>query len=81
MTNQHSAERAEKQFRQKIASLIGTVTHTQVLAEQALEQAGLFMEAREMEESDTLRSLENLVCVCDETTSALYNEFRKGGME
>ena len=81
MRNQHSAERAEKQFRQKITALIGTVTHTQVLAEQALEQAGLFMDVLEMDESDTLHSLENLVCVCDETTSSLYNEYRKGGKQ
>ena len=40
MTNQNSAERAEKQYRLKVASLLGSVTHAQVLADQALEQAG-----------------------------------------
>lgn len=39
-TNQHSTERAKKQYRLKVASLLGSVTHAQVLADQALELAG-----------------------------------------
>lgn len=79
--NQISAERAEKQYRLKIASLLGSVTHAQVLADQALEQAGFFMDEREMEESDIIRTLENFSCVCDETLEDLFNEYRKGGLE
>lgn len=80
-TNQNLAERAEKQYRLKIASLIGSVTYVQVLADQALEQAGFFMDEREMEESDIIRSLENFSCVCDEVLEDLLNEYRKGGLE
>lgn len=77
MTNQHSAERAEKQFRQKIASLIGIVVHAQTVADQAREQAGLFMGSQELEDSDTCRVLENLSCVCEETLEILYNEHKR----
>lgn len=76
MTNQHSAERAEKQYRLKIASLLGSVTHTQVLADTALEQAGLFMDDQELEESDVIRALENFSCVCEEVLEVLFNEYR-----
>lgn len=76
MTNQNSAERAEKQYRLKIASLIGIVTHAQTVADQALEQAALFMDERELEGSDTCRVLENLSCSCEEALEVLYNEYR-----
>lgn len=80
MTNQNLAERAEKQYRLKVASLLGSVTHTQVLADQALEQAGLFMDDRDLEESDVVRALENFSCVCEETLEVLFNEYRNKGL-
>ena len=80
MTNQNSTERAEKQYRLKVASLLGSVTHTQVLADQALEQAGFFMDDRELEESDVIRALENFSCVCEETLEVLFNEYRNKGL-
>lgn len=80
MTNQNLAERAEKQYRLKVASLLGSVTHTQVLADQALEQAGLFMDDRDLEESDVGRALENFSCVCEETLEVLFNEYRNKGL-
>lgn len=80
MTNQNLAERAEKQYRLKVASLLGSVTHTQVLADQALEQAGFFMDDQELEESDVIRALENFSCVCEETLEVLFNEYRNKGL-
>ena len=80
MTNQNSTERAEKQYRLKVASLLGSVTHTQVLADQALEQAGFFMDDQELEESDVIRALENFSCVCEETLEVLFNEYRNKGL-
>ena len=80
MTNQNLAERAEKQYRLKVASLLGSVTHTQVLADQALEQADFFMDDHEMEESDIIRTLENFSCVCEETSEVLFNEYRNKGL-
>ena len=80
MTNQNLAERAEKQYRLKVASLLGSVTHTQVLADQALEQAGFFMDDQELEESDVIRTLENISCVCEETLEVLFNEYRNKGL-
>lgn len=80
MTNLNLAERAEKQYRLKVASLLGSVTHTQVLADQALEQAGFFMDDQELEESDVIRTLENISCVCEETLEVLFNEYRNKGL-
>lgn len=81
MTNQYSPERAEKQYRLKIASLIGIVTHAQTVADQARELAAQFMDDRELEDSDTCRVLENLSCSCEEALEVLYNEYRKGGRQ
>lgn len=80
MKKQNSAERAGKQYRLKIASLLGSVTHAQVLADTALEQAGFFMDDRELEESDVIRALENFSCVCDETLEVLFNEYKNKGL-
>ena len=80
MKNKNSAERAEKQYRLKVASLLGSVTHAQVLADQALEQAGFFMDDHELEESDVIRALENFSCVCDETLEVLFNEYKNKGL-
>ena len=80
MTNKNSSERAEKQYRLKVASLLGSVTHAQVLADQAQELAGLFMEDRDLEESDVIRALENFSCVCEETLEVLFNEYKNRGL-
>ena len=81
MRKKELTERAEKQYRQKIAILIGIVTHTQTVSDQAREQAALFMDDRELEDSDACRVLENLSCSCEEALDVLYSEYRKGGRQ
>ena len=63
-------------YRQKLRSLVGTVLHTQNMADQAMALARLTMTAQEMENSDTLHVIENLSCVCEEALEVLYNEIK-----
>ena len=42
--------------------------------------AGLFMDDRDLEESDVVRALENFSCVCEETLEVLFNEYRNKGL-
>lgn len=71
-------KKQEAQFKNKLRTMIGCVTHMQVVADQAMEMAGLFMTAEEADGSDTLRVIENLSCVCEEALQVLYEELQKG---
>ena len=71
-------KKQEAQFKNKLRSMIGCVTHMQVVADQAMEMAGRFMTAEEADESDVLRVIENLSCVCEEALQVLYEELQKG---
>jgi U3 small nucleolar RNA-associated protein 14 len=71
-------KRQEGQFKQKLRTLIGCVTHTQNIADQAMELAKSLMTDEEQNDSDTLRVIENLSCVCEEALEMLYEELRKG---
>ena len=71
-------KKAEKQFRQKVRTLIGSVTHTQNIADQAMEVARSYMTETEWEDSDACRVIENLSCVCEEALQTLCEELQKG---
>ena len=71
-------KKQDAQFKNKLRTMIGCVTHMQVVADQAMEMAGLFMTAEEADGSDTLRVIENLSCVCEEALQVLYEELKKG---
>lgn len=71
-------KKQEAQFKNKLRTMIGCVTHMQVVADQAMEMAGRFMTAEEADESDVLRVIENLSCVCEEALQVLYEELQKG---
>ncbi len=71
-------ERQEAQFRQKLRALIGSVTHTQNIADQAMALAKDLMTEAEQEDSDALRVMENVSCVCEEALQALCEELKKG---
>ena len=66
-------ERAEKQYRQKLASLLGLVARVQIMADQAMELADML---EDDEESDTFRVLNNFSCVCEETLETVYNKLK-----
>ena len=71
-------KKQEAQFKNKLRTMIGCVTHMQVVADQAMEMAGRFMTEEEADESDVLRVIENLSCVCEEALQVLYEELQKG---
>lgn len=71
-------KRREAQFRQKLRTLIGCVTHTQNIADQAMSLGGSLMTAAERNDSDALRVIENLSCSCEEALQVLYEELQKG---
>ena len=71
-------KKQEAQFKNKLRTMIGCVTHMQVVADQAMEMAGRFMTAEEADGSDTLRVIENVSCVCEEALQVFYEELQKG---
>lgn len=71
-------KKQEAQFKNKLRTMIGCVTHMQVVADQAMEMAGRFMTEDESDNSDALRVIENLSCVCEEALQVLYEELQKG---
>ena len=71
-------KKQDAQFKNKLRTMIGCVTHMQVVADQAMEMAGRFMTAEEADGSDVLRVIENLSCVCEEALQVFYEELQKG---
>ena len=68
----------KEQWRQKLMALVGCVTHTQVVADQAIGIANKFMRYDEMDGSDAVRAVENLSCVCEEAMQVICAELAKG---
>lgn len=76
MAKRQETEKWKKQWRHKLMTLVGCVTHTQVVADQAIELAGKFMRYDEMDENDAVRVIENLSCACEEALEVLFNEIK-----
>ena len=66
----------KEQYRQKLRSLVGTVLHTQNMADQAMTLARRAMTASEAADNDALRVMESLSCACEEALEVLFNEIR-----
>lgn len=77
MTKTLDKKRQEGQFKQKLRTLIGCVTHTQNIADQAMELARSLLTVAEQNDSDALRVIENLSCVCEELLEVIYGELKK----
>ena len=71
-------EKLEAQFKQKLRTLIGSVTHTQNVADQALALAKGLMTEAEQADSDACRVIENVSCVCEEALQVLCEELQRG---
>lgn len=71
-------EKQKEQFKQKLRTLIGCVTHTQNIADQTMALGRSLMAVAEQNDSDTLRVIENLSCVCEEALEVLYGELKRG---
>lgn len=71
-------EKLEAQYKQKLRALIGSVTHTQNIADQALALAKGLMTETEQADSDACRVIENVSCVCEEALQVLCEELQRG---
>lgn len=71
-------EKLKAQFKQKLRILIGSVTHTQNIADQALALAKDIMTEAEQVDSDAYRVIENVSCACEEALQALCEELQRG---
>ena len=71
-------EKQKEQFKQKLRTLIGCVTHTQNIADQATALGRSLMAVAEQNDSDTLRVIENLSFVCEEALEVLCGELKRG---
>lgn len=71
-------EKQEAQYKQKLRTLIGSVTHTQNIADQALALAKNLMTEAEQEDSDACRVIENVSCACEEALQVLCEELQRG---
>ena len=71
-------EKLKAQFKQKLRTLIGSTTHTQNIADQALAMAKGLMTEAEQNDSDACRVIENVSCVCEEALQVLCEELQKG---
>lgn len=78
MAKKQDMEKQKEQWRQKLTSLVGCVTHTQVVADQAIGIANKFMRCDEMDGSDAVRVVEYLSCACEEAMQVICAELAKG---
>ena len=67
----------EKQFNQKLRTMISCVIHTQNVADQAMDIAGRLLNDEEKSDSDAYRVIENVSCVCEEAIQVLCEELQK----
>lgn len=64
MAKNFNQGRAERQFKQKLRTMISSAAHTQNIADQAMDLAGQFMTEDAISNSDAYRVIENVSCVC-----------------
>ena len=76
--NFNQGRRAERQFKQKLRTMISSAAHTQNIADQAMDLAGQFMTEDAISNSDAYRVIENVSCVCEEAMQVLIEELKKG---
>ena len=75
--NFNQGRRAERQFKQKLRTMISSAAHTQNIADQAMDLAGQFMTKDAISNSDAYRVLENVTCVCEDALRVLCNAIGK----
>lgn len=78
MAKRQDNEKLREQWRHKLMTLVRCVTHTQVVADQAIGLANRFMKYDEMDDSDAVRTVENLSCMCEEALQVICAELAKG---
>ena len=78
MAKKQDSEKLKELWRHKLMTLMGCVTHTQVVADQAIGIANKSMKYDEMDDSDAVRVVENLSCMCEEAMQVICAELAKG---
>ena len=78
MAKKQDSEKLKELWRHKLMTLMGCVTHTQVVADQAIGIANKSMKYDEMDDSDAVRVVENLSCACEEAMQVICAELAKG---
>lgn len=68
----------EARIKQKIRTLIGSVTHTQNVVDQMLVLLKSNLTEDEQNESDVFRVTECLSCACEEALQVLFEELKRG---
>lgn len=76
--NFNQGRRTERQFKQKLRTMISSAAHTQNIADQAMDLAGQFMTEDAISNSDAYRVIENVSCACEEAMQVLIEELKKG---
>lgn len=71
MAKNFNPRTSESLFKQKLRTMIGSATHTQNIADQAMDLAEQFMTEGELINSDAYRVIENVSCVCEEAMQVL----------
>lgn len=77
MAKNFNQGRAERQFKQKLRTMISSAAHTQNIADQAMDLAGQFMTEDAISNSDAYRVIENVSCVCEEAMQVLIEELKR----
>lgn len=68
---------ATQQYKQKLRTMIGSIAHTQNIADQAMDLAKRVMCESDLNESDAYRVIENVSCVCEEALQVLIEELNQ----
>lgn len=69
--------KVERQYKQKMLAMTGSVSHTLNIADQAMDLAEQFMTEEALSNSDAYRVLENVTCVCEDALRVLCNAIGK----
>lgn len=77
MAKKFNQGRAERQFKQKLRTMISSAAHTQNIADQAMDLAGQFMTEDAISNSDAYRVIENVSCACEEAMQVLIEELKR----
>ena len=69
--------KVERQYKQKMLAMTGSLSHTLNIADQTMDLAEQFMTEEELSNSDAYRVLENVICACEDALRVLCNAIGK----
>ena len=69
--------KVERQYKQKMLAMTGSLSHTLNIADQTMDLAEQFMTEGELSNLDAYRVLENVICACEDALRVLCNAISK----